>query len=80
MQERGKLIREVLPREFSALSESFKRTLGEFGKDFAIDASDGIGRKTEAPWVRLFSRSMAPTARDGFYVVVILQRTDRPFI
>ncbi len=38
--------------------------------DLAVEASDGIGRKPEAPWVRLFSRAMSPNPRNGFYIVV----------
>jgi hypothetical protein len=39
-----------------------------------IDASDGIGRKTEAPWVRIFAESMSPAATSGFYMVVHFAR------
>jgi hypothetical protein len=38
--------------------------------DLAVEASDGIGRKSEAPWVRIFSRAMSPNPRVGFYIVI----------
>lgn len=38
--------------------------------DLAVEGSDGIGRKTEAPWVRIFSRTMSPNPREGFYLVI----------
>jgi hypothetical protein len=48
------------------MSQSFL----EFAGDIAVEGSDGIGRKTEAPWVRIFSREMSPTPREGFYIVI----------
>ena len=70
MQERGILIRQTLTSEVSALSPLLRTALGEFGNDFGIGASDGIGRKTEAPWVRFFATSMSPDPRHGFYAVL----------
>lgn len=70
MQERGKLVRQVLVSEISGLQHKIAPELGKFGQDFFVEASDGIGRKTELPWVRFCSKLMSPTPRDGFYVVV----------
>ena len=70
MQERGRLIRSDLPNELRALSQSLSRALGEFGNDFHIDASDGMGRKTELPWVRFCSQRMSPRPTEGFYCVI----------
>lgn len=70
MQERGKLIRQGLPQALTAYEDDFRLALGRFSDDFVIDASDGIGRKTQAPWVRLCSKSLSPSAREGFYVVI----------
>src|SRR4051794_5706939 len=69
MQERGRLVRRVLADQLRDLAPKLKPALDTFGGDFGVDASDGIGRKTEAPWVRIFSESMAPNARTGFYCV-----------
>ena len=70
MQERGRLIRQELPAEVRESESDLRLALGLFGDEFDVGASDGIGRKTEAPWVRFFAKSMAPTPRDGFYVVI----------
>lgn len=70
MQERGHLVRRVLTQELRDFGGELREALGAFGAEFDCDASDGIGRKTEAPWARFFARSMSPTPRDGFYVVL----------
>jgi hypothetical protein len=70
MQERGVLIRSTLPSNIREYEAELRAALGPFASEFDTDASDGIGRKTEAPWVRIHARNMSPTARDGFYVVI----------
>lgn len=70
MQERGALIRRALPDAVREMAPGLQAALGAFGIDFDIDASDGIGRKTHAPWVRFHSTSMSPSPREGFYVVL----------
>lgn len=74
MQERGRLIRHDLADAFRALHEPLSKALGDYASAFDVDASDGIGRKTEAPWVRIFARSMSPAPTAGFYVVVHFSR------
>ena len=70
MQERGRLIRRELPDLLRVLQPALSAELGPFGADLGIGASDGIGRKTEAPWVRIFSREMSPRPTEGFYIVI----------
>ena len=70
MQARGKALRNELVPSFEALRSQFSLALGPFGEDVLIDASDGIGRKTELPWIRICSQSMAPKPTEGFYCVV----------
>ena len=70
MQERGRLIRTDLVREIGSLQNELSRSLGSYGHDFDVDASDGIGRKTELPWVRFFSKRMSPRPTEGFYCVI----------
>ncbi len=70
MQERGRLVRTELAGQLRELEPMLAHNLGEFGHHFLVEASDGIGRKTEAPWVRFASRKMSPTPRDGFYSVI----------
>lgn len=70
MQERGQLIRQTLAQDLRALQEPLARALGPFGQDFLVQASDGIGRKTELAWTRFCSKEMSPRPTDGFYVVL----------
>jgi hypothetical protein len=70
MQERGALLRREIKPAIEALKPSLSAALGRFGDDFHVDASDGIGRKTELPWVRFCSESMSPRPTEGFYAVL----------
>ena len=54
MKTRGELIRQTLPSEIRQHRDELRQALGTFADEFDVDASDGIGRKTEAPWVRVF--------------------------
>ena len=70
MQERGRLVRTDLVRELKSFQEELSQALGSYGDDFEVDASDGIGRKTELPWGRCFSKHMSPRPTEGFYCVL----------
>ncbi|MEO9781617.1 MAG: DUF3578 domain-containing protein [Sedimentitalea sp.] len=70
MQERGEILRHEIKASLEDRSETLSRILGRFGGDFHVDASDGIGRKTELPWVRFCSSSMSPRPTEGFYFVM----------
>ena len=70
MKERGQLVRQVLRAELEALAPELRLAMGAFGSEFETQASDGIGRKTEAPWLRFFARTMSPDPRHGFYAVI----------
>jgi hypothetical protein len=39
--------------------------------ELRLDASDGLGNKARIPWVRIFSDRMAPSAMQGWYVVLL---------
>ena len=67
MQERGRLVRKDVKLAVEALRPALSVRLGTFGDDFLVEASDGIGRKTELPWVRFCSAKMSPAATEGFY-------------
>ena len=69
MQERGSLIRGALTQAISAKLPKLQKAFDSVFDDLDVVGSDGIGRKTEAPWVRLFSKAMSPNPREGFYVV-----------
>lgn len=70
MVERGAILRGSLKAKVEALRPVLAPALGRFGGDFLVDASDGIGNKTELPWVRFCSKSMSPRPTEGFYCVV----------
>lgn len=70
MQERGYLIRTKLAQAIRDRLPVMQRAFDNVFDDLAVEGSDGIGRKTEAPWVRLFSRTMSPNPREGFYLVI----------
>jgi hypothetical protein len=70
MQERGAILRRAVKPAIEEMAPFLASALGRFGSDFHVDASDGIGRKTELPWVRFCSKGMSPSATEGFYVVV----------
>ena len=70
MQERGKLVRQDLPDLLRKYLPLFNARIGRFAGDLKIEGSDGKGNKTEAPWVRLYSQSLSPSATSGFYVVI----------
>lgn len=70
MVERGALLRGPLTAALEALRPTLAAALGRFGHDFLVDASDGIGNKTELPWIRFCSEEMSPKPTEGFYCVV----------
>ncbi len=70
MQERGHLIRTVLTQKLRDRLPNLQSAFDTVFDDLAVEGSDGIGRKTEAPWVRLFSAAMSPNPREGFYLVI----------
>jgi hypothetical protein len=70
MQERGRLVRTVLAQEIRNRLSNIQKAFDSVFDDLAVEGSDGIGRKTEAPWLRLFSKTMSPNPRQGFYLVI----------
>jgi hypothetical protein len=61
MQERGVLIRSTVPNLIkNGLSTS----------SWSVEGKDGIGRKAESAWVRIYDRDLSPSATVGWYVVL----------
>jgi len=48
----------------------YSNSIAKFSKDLNIEGRDGIGRKTQAPWVRIYSKEFSPSATTGFYLVI----------
>ena len=70
MAERGRLIRQVLTEDLRQLLPVLSPSFAEFARDISVEGSDGIGRKTEAPWVRMYDPLMSPSPREGYYIVI----------
>lgn len=79
MEERGRLIRGVIKDEILALRPILSSALGRFGDDFHVSASDGIGPKTELPWIRFCSKEMSPKPTEGFYCVLHFSTSGEAF-
>lgn len=63
------MVRSDLKIELDGLRPRLAAALAPFGSDLLVEGSDGIGRKTELPWVRFCSRNMSPNPTEGFYCV-----------
>jgi hypothetical protein len=71
MQRRGILIRDQIPGWLNSISSQLQSALGPVGADLSFEGRDGTGRKTEIPWVRFYSESRSPNAREGWYCVYL---------
>ena len=73
MAERGVLIRNTMVAELEEFRNEFVESLAtqgkQYGDDLGIAGRDGSGNKGAAPWVRIFSKHMSPSASAGFYLV-----------
>ena len=70
MKRRGELIRKDLVQALRSQQDEIKKALGKYSSDWGIEGSDGIGRKGQAPWLRIFSESMSPVPTEGYYMVI----------
>ncbi len=71
MRQRGELIRNQIPNFFRSRIQDLANSYGVSIEDLGIEGRDGTGRKTEIPWVRIYSESLSPSAMDGWYVVLL---------
>lgn len=71
MQRRGILIRDILPAEILESSDDISGELGIYGNDLRAQGRDATGRKSQVPWVRLFSQRMSPRPGTGWYLVYL---------
>ena len=70
MVRRGTVIRTELPLALRSHWHEYTQAISKYSHDLSIEGSDGIGRKTQAPWVRIFSKELSPSATTGFYLVI----------
>ena len=71
MQARGRIVRELLPAIIKRDEQSLRELAGVDPTDFLIEGRDGIGRKSQVPWVRFSSRKLSPSATVGWYAVFL---------
>jgi hypothetical protein len=67
MQERGQLIRHELPTAIKGLLPE----PGSLPFTPDVEGRDATGSKSRVPWVRVFSKTQAPSAMKGWYVVLL---------
>jgi hypothetical protein len=71
MARRGVLVRREMRDWLEARMAGLRAAIGAECEDLAIEGRDGTGRKTEIPWLRLYSASRSPAATEGWYVVYL---------
>jgi hypothetical protein len=71
MKLRGETIRHSLPAEIRFEINEAVLTLPPVFHDLSVEGSDGKGRKSEVPWVRVFSAARSPSATKGWYLVYL---------
>jgi len=71
MAERGRIIRNAMPDWLRENAKGVFEITSREGRTLSVDGSDGIGLKSEVPWVRVYSAEHSPNARNGWYVVYL---------
>ncbi len=71
MRRRGELIRVGIPTLLRHHSDQFSAALGPYGSSLSIQGKDGAGPKSRIPWIRICSKAMSPSARQGWYLVFL---------
>jgi hypothetical protein len=70
MLERGNLVRSDLKNLIHNKFETIAPIFTKAGYSCRVEGSDGIGRKSRSPWIRIFCPELSPTPRDGWYFVI----------
>lgn len=71
MNRRGVLIRTEIPNSFLEVRDRLVKVMGRTGEDLEFEGRDATGPKSEIPWVRFYSESRSPNAREGWYCVLL---------
>ncbi|MFF4040671.1 MrcB family domain-containing protein [Streptomyces sp. NPDC001816] len=77
MQERGVIVRQLLPDLLRADGDRLSTALGISLDDLGVEGRDGTGLKSEIPWVRVFGREESPSSTIGWYVVYLFSASGR---
>lgn len=81
MARRGILVRHEVAGWLRDHLEPILAELPPRVRDLAVEGKDGIGRKTEIPWARVYSESRSPSATEGWYVVYLFSANgDRVYL
>ncbi len=79
MQRRGILVRVTLRQLIENHLEEIEPIFSSAGYAAKVEGKDGVGRKVESAWVRLFDDLMSPSATQGWYVVLHFSRLGQYF-
>eukprot|EP01031_Cornospumella_fuschlensis_P008564 gene8564-10554_t len=71
MARRGEIIRDEIPVHIHGLGDSIAAGLGIARGDFLVRGNDGVGNKSEIPWVRFGSEFHSPKTTVGWYLVFL---------
>ncbi|MCI4657131.1 MrcB family domain-containing protein [Cryobacterium zhongshanensis] len=72
MKRRGELVRLELADKLRRIAPELSRA-GRID-DLRVTGSDGVGRKAEIPWTRIYSTSRSPHPTAGWYLVFLFSR------
>ena len=73
MQRRGVLVRHAIRDWLRDRLPELSKAVGAAGHDLDIEGRDGMGPKSEIPWVRIHSVSHSPSAHEGWYCVFLFR-------
>jgi len=74
MRRRGLLIRHEIPKAATAVVPYLAQRMRVSPQDLVLEGRDGVGLKSEVPWVRFASKTSSPKATAGWYVVLLFKR------
>ncbi|MER7073234.1 DUF3578 domain-containing protein [Terrabacter sp. NPDC000476] len=81
MERRGVLVRHEIASWMRDRVDALLPFLPPQVRDLAVEGKDGMGRKTEIPWARVYSESRSPSATEGWYVVYLFSaKGDRLYL
>ncbi|HWV04824.1 MrcB family domain-containing protein [Ralstonia sp.] len=75
MVRRGTLIRNEIPALIREFAKDIEAAMAIPEVTIGVVGKDGTGRKTEIPWVRIFSAAHSPSPTEGWYIVLLFHAT-----
>jgi MrcB-like, N-terminal domain len=68
MERRGRIVRKFGP---AAMRRVLEARLDPPPFDWSVQGGDGTGLKTRVPWIRVHSKTLSPSATEGWYLVYL---------